>query len=111
MSAPAPLAYQYLRYSDDSQADGDSVRRQNEARDSWLREHPHVRLDTSMKFEDRGVSAFRDKLLSDPNSGLSDFFSKVHTGRICKGSYLLVENLDRLSRQGGLKALNTLIDL
>lgn len=91
-------AYSYLRFSSPEQERGDSLRRQREMRDGWLKRHPKVTLDTSLTLEDRGVSALRGKHRSDRHA-LGQFVQMVHTGRVAKGSFLLVENLDRLSRE------------
>ena len=46
-----PLCYGCVRYSRDSQADGDSVRRQRDAILAWIkRQRGDVQLDTSLSF-------------------------------------------------------------
>lgn len=98
--SPAPaLAYSYLRFSSDAQAEGDSVRRQTELRAGWLRRNPHARLDTSLTLEDRGVSGFRGDHRNNKKHALAQFLDLVERGRIPAGSYLIVENLDRLTRE------------
>jgi hypothetical protein len=46
MSVPSQkspqLAFSYLRFSSDAQADGDSVRRQTALRDAWLEPVMHL---------------------------------------------------------------------
>jgi DNA invertase Pin-like site-specific DNA recombinase len=90
-------AYSYLRFSSDPQADGDTERRQTEARDAWLKRHPSVQLDTSLK-PDRGVSGYRGKHRRGKH-GLAQFLDRVERQRVSPGSYLIVENLDRLTRE------------
>ncbi|HET6573039.1 MAG TPA: recombinase family protein [Fimbriiglobus sp.] len=96
---PPAIAYSYLRYSSPAQSDGDSVRRQTALRDSWLSRNPHVRLDSALKMEDRGVSGFRGEHRTNRKHALSQFMDEVERGRVPGGSYLIVENLDRLTRE------------
>lgn len=94
-----PRAYSYLRFSHDSQSAGDSVRRQHALRDGWLRRHG-VPLDTGLTLEDRGTSAFAGAHRGNPDRhALAAFLSLVEAGQVERGSFLLVENLDRLSRE------------
>jgi DNA invertase Pin-like site-specific DNA recombinase len=92
----SPLAYSYIRFSSRAQEEGDSFRRQTEAAETWCRENK-VALDTSLRFEDRGRSAYR-KHHTD-RAALSEFRRLVAEGRIRPGSFLIVEALDRLSRE------------
>jgi hypothetical protein len=41
-----------LRFSTPEQRNGDSLRRQREYRDAWLKRHPDVTLDTSLRLTD-----------------------------------------------------------
>ncbi|HVK16577.1 MAG TPA: recombinase family protein [Fimbriiglobus sp.] len=98
---PAPTAYSYIRFSSPNQADGDSVRRQTAKRDAWL-ERNGVRLKSSLTLRDEGVSGFHGLHRHKGNSdryGLACFLALVEAGKIARGSYLIVENLDRLSRE------------
>jgi DNA invertase Pin-like site-specific DNA recombinase len=106
------LAFSYLRFSSPEQAKGDSVRRQTEARDAWLLRHPSVSLDTSVTLHDKGVSGFTGKHRENPDRhALAAFLKLVEFGRIPEGSYLVLENLDRLSREHIRPALTLLLNL
>jgi DNA invertase Pin-like site-specific DNA recombinase len=106
-----PIAYSYVRFSNPSQGDGDSTRRQAELRDSWLKRNGAT-LDTSLTLEDRGVSGFTGKHRSNPDRhALAAFLKLVEDGKVPKGSYLIVESLDRLSREHVRPALSLLLDL
>jgi DNA invertase Pin-like site-specific DNA recombinase len=94
---PEALAYSYLRYSHPDQRKGNTVQRQTEARDAWLEAHPGVVLDTELRMSDEGRSGFRRKKWD--TYALAEFVEHVKAGRVLPGSYLLVENLDRLSRE------------
>jgi DNA invertase Pin-like site-specific DNA recombinase len=95
----SPLAYSYLRFSSPAQADGDSVRRQTALRDGWLKRNPSVRLDPTLRLEDRGVSGYRGEHRTNRRHALASFLDLVERGRVPAGSYLIVENLDRLTRE------------
>src|SRR5262252_2447747 len=98
-TTPVTVAFSYLRFSDPVQSDGDSVRRQTDLRSRWLDRHPDVRLDTTVKLADEGVSAYRGRHRTNPRHALAQFLDLVNRGRIPTGSILLIENMDRLSRE------------
>jgi DNA invertase Pin-like site-specific DNA recombinase len=106
-----PLAYSYLRYSTPGQSEGDSVRRQTDLRDAWLKKHPEVRLDTSLRMIDAGVSGFKGEHRKNKKHALASFLDLVERGRVTAGSYLIVENLDRLSREHPLKVVGLVAGL
>ena len=95
MSGQRPKAYSYLRFSTPDQMKGDSFRRQAEMASAYAERHG-LDLDEGLTFHDLGVSAFRGKNVVE--GALGQFISAVNDGRVQPGSYLLVENLDRLSR-------------
>jgi DNA invertase Pin-like site-specific DNA recombinase len=90
------LAYSYIRLSTPEQALGDSVRRQLDATSRFAEQHG-LQLDQSLR--DIGKSAFRGKNSSGSEAALAHFLGMVADRRIPVGSYLIVESLDRLSRQ------------
>jgi DNA invertase Pin-like site-specific DNA recombinase len=106
------LAYSYLRFSHPEQEKGDSQRRQNAARDEWLKRHPGVKLDESLTLADKGVSGFTGQHRTNPDRhALAAFLRLVQEGRVPEGSFLIVENLDRLSREDIIPALSLCLDL
>jgi DNA invertase Pin-like site-specific DNA recombinase len=106
----APMAYSWLRFSGVRQERGDSIRRQTELRDDWLKRHPDLPLDTSLTLRGLGVSAFRGKQRNDKD-GLGAFLKACDDGRVPRGSYLIIENLDRLSREDERTALRLWMDI
>ena len=98
-----PKAYSYIRFSSAEQARGDSLRRQTEAALAYAKQH-NLDLDESLTFRDLGVSAFRGRHAVE--GALAAFIKAVDNGKVEPGSYLLVENLDRLSRDRIMPALN-----
>jgi len=97
-------AYSYIRFSTAIQKQGDSERRQIQLAEDYVREHPELILDNTLMMQDSGVSAWKG--INRIKGALGRFLEKVKEGEIERGSYLLVEHLDRLSRQDVLKALN-----
>jgi DNA invertase Pin-like site-specific DNA recombinase len=110
-AALPPIAFSYLRFSSKKQGDGDSIRRQEELRDDWIAKEGAV-LDSSLNMRDEGVSAFtgQHRINADRNC-LAAFLELVRRGRIPRGSYLVVESLDRLSREHIRPALTLLLNL
>lgn len=91
-----PKAYSYIRMSTELQLKGDSLRRQTEASRRYADEQGLELID-DFKLEDIGVSAFHGR---NANQGaLARFLTLCHEGEIPSGSYLIVESLDRISRQ------------
>lgn len=109
-STPA-TAYSYLRFSSPEQSKGDSVRRQTELRDQWL-DRNGVMLNTTLTLRDEGISGFSGKHRENPDRhALATFLELVNAGRIARGSYLIVESLDRLTREHIRPALTLLLNL
>jgi DNA invertase Pin-like site-specific DNA recombinase len=103
--------FSYDRFSHPSQADGDSVRRQTAKRNGWLKKHG-AKLDTSLTLQDKGVSAFTGEHRTNPDRhALAAFLELVRQGRIPRGAYLIVENLDRLTREDIQPALLLVLGL
>jgi DNA invertase Pin-like site-specific DNA recombinase len=92
-----PLAYSYIRFSSAQQSIGDSLRRQVELTESYCAEHGLTLVrDSAYLYRDLGVSAFRGK--NSETGALSEFIAAVNSGIVPQGSYLIIENFDRLSR-------------
>ena len=106
-----PIAFSYLRFSSPEQARGDSIRRQTEATDAWCERHGAT-LDKSLTLRDEGVSAFKGKHRENPDThALASFLNAVKADRVPAGSFLVVESLDRLSREKIRPALTLLLNL
>ncbi|EHE0024982.1 recombinase family protein [Vibrio cholerae] len=100
MSHPVK-AYSYIRFSTPKQAQGDSYRRQLQQAMDYCAEH-NLQLDDKT-IDDFGTSAFRGANMTE--GALGRFVDAVKLGEIEQGSYLLVESVDRLSRQAVEEAL------
>jgi DNA invertase Pin-like site-specific DNA recombinase len=101
-------AFSYLRFSSAKQMKGDSRRRQTEFAESICKKHGWV-LDDSLNLQDLGVSAYRSKNVRV--GALAEFLEAVQSGRVSRGSILIVENIDRLSRNKVGVALQLFIQL
>lgn len=104
-----PKAYSYIRFSTKEQAKGHSLKRQTEMREAYLAKRPDLTLDTSLTLEDMGVSAFKGTNADEGNLG--SFIRAIEAGIVPKGSYLLIESLDRLSRAKVQIALNLFLSI
>lgn len=89
-------AIAYVRFSNASQQYGDSLRRQNALISEWLSQHPDYELDDTT-YQDLGLSAYSG--MNATRGALYDFLDAVEHGYIAAGTVLLVESLDRLSRE------------
>ena len=89
----APMTISYIRFSSAIQAQGDSLRRQSALAERWCQANGATLSDT---VTDLGVSAFKG---DNTRAGLAVFLDAVKGGTIPPGTILLIENLDRLSRQ------------
>jgi DNA invertase Pin-like site-specific DNA recombinase len=96
-----PKAYSYKRFSTPAQAQGDSLRRQTAMAQAWA-DREGVPLDTELNLTDEGVSAYTGA--NRAVGALGAFLQAVREGVVPKGSWLLVENLDRLSREPAVDA-------
>jgi DNA invertase Pin-like site-specific DNA recombinase len=107
MAPKRPLAYSYIRISSDPQLRGDSLRRQLEASNRYAAEHD---LDLVEDMRDLGVSGFTGANIG-PEGALGRFLVAVRSNRVPRGSFILVENLDRLSREDPHRALGPFLEI
>jgi DNA invertase Pin-like site-specific DNA recombinase len=108
MNGKRPLAYSYIRMSTDLQLKGDSRRRQLEKSTAYASEHK-LQLADDAQLEDIGISAFRGANVRD--GALGGFLEAVKKGQVERGSFLLVESLDRISRQEVRKSLSLFLGI
>ena len=103
-----PRAYSYIRFSTPEQAAGDSLRRQTELSENYAEKHKLV-FDKSLDLHDKGLSAFCGA--NRKKGALAVFLRAVEHGIVKPGSYLLVESLDRLSRDTLSEQMSLFMDL
>ncbi|WP_422135213.1 recombinase family protein [Endozoicomonas sp. ALD040] len=96
-------AYSYRRFSSKKQSKGTSLTRQTKASQEFAKRHGWTLSDTT--FNDLGVSAFNGNNVE--RGQLSDFLQAVQSGAIATPCVLIVESLDRVSRDKLSQALST----
>jgi DNA invertase Pin-like site-specific DNA recombinase len=101
-------AYSYIRFSSAKQLKGDSIERQTKLSENYALKHG-LELDTELNMRDLGISAYDRSNLK--KGALGQFLRLVEEGRIPRGSFLLVESLDRLSRDKVMDALGIFLDI
>ena len=101
------LAYSYIRFSSKSQELGASLKRQLKLAQAYAAEHK-LTLDDHT-YRDLGVSAWKGKNKTDGKLGM--FLAALEKGTIKPGSYLLIEALDRLSREDVDNALRQFLNI
>jgi len=108
MRTQTRIAYSYIRFSTPKQRLGNSRRRQLEQAEQYCKEN-NLALDTTLKMTDDGISAFKgDNLL---RGRLGEFMRLVDEKKVRPGSVLIVENIDRLTRQNVLDAQELFISI
>ena len=111
MITPGTKAYSYIRFSTPEQAKGDSYRRQRAAAENYcLQNGLELVKNEDYLFFDRGRSAFKGRHLDDTGQ-LARFLKYVQDGTIEPGSVLIIESLDRLSREHVSEALPRFLDI
>ncbi len=103
--APAARVYSYIRFSTPEQKLGDSERRQVEKAKAWAK-RKGLTLDETLV--DEGRSGFKGTHRKQGHLGR--FLARVLAGDVPRGSYLVVENADRLSREGLVTTVVEVID-
>lgn len=91
-----PRVYSYIRFSSPRQKLGDSKRRQLDATRDWASERG-LEVDESLLMVDESLSGFTGA--HKQKGALGSFLREVEGGRVPRGSILVVESLDRLSRE------------
>lgn len=100
------MVISYLRFSTAEQVKGDSTRRQLDMSEKYAADRG---WEINSNLSDKGISAFRG---SNATTGaLSKLLKLVEEKRIPRGSVLLVESLDRLSRNDIEEALELFMSL
>lgn len=98
----------YTRFSTLVQSKGQSLRRQEEKAEKWAAKHG-MELDDSLRLRDLGVSAWSGANVE--TGALAQLLAMVRSDKIAPGSILLIEAMDRLTRQGLDEAIPLFIEL
>jgi DNA invertase Pin-like site-specific DNA recombinase len=101
-----PRVYSYIRFSSKEQAEGDSERRQIAKAKAYAASRvPPLPFDEMTRMFDPGFSAFRGK--HKEKGALGIFLEAVQAGKIAPGSVLVIERLNRLTREDFFSAIDT----
>ena len=101
-------AISYIRFSTPKQEHGFSLVRQLQGTRNFCKRHNLV-LDEKLTIKDLGKSAFHGKNADSGN--LSTFLEAVRNNKIPKNVVLVVEALDRISRNNVIEATHLLTDI
>lgn len=104
-----PVGYSYTRFSGMGQSKGNTEKRQSqgwdagrfvESPEAWCNKHGYT-LDTALRFRDRGKSGYHGWNIQKGKvrGALGQFLDLIDDGTIQSGSVLIVEHLDRITRQ------------
>jgi hypothetical protein len=106
-------AYSYTRFSSIGQKGNNSTDRQIEEGRAWYAEHiAPLGIPLDETFTDSARSAYKGEHVGK-HGDLGRFVAAIQSGAVSKGSILIAENLDRISRQGpkiGRKLLEKIVD-
>ncbi|KAA8552157.1 recombinase family protein [Pseudomonas marginalis] len=106
-----PKVFSYVRFSSAKQSTGDSKARQLKSAKAFADEHGYELADPKdYLFFDAGRSAYKGRHLDDTGE-LARFLAFVEDGTVPTGSILVIESLDRLSRERVRDALPRFLDL
>ncbi|WP_105215769.1 recombinase family protein [Pseudoalteromonas sp. T1lg22] len=100
-AAGKPLLYSYIRFSTIEQAKGHSLSRQLSFAKEVAKEKG-LELDDSLTMRDQGLSAYHKANIT--RGALGVFLAAVEQGKVPKGSILVIESLDRISRAAPLES-------
>lgn len=99
-------AIAYVRYSSAVQGDGDSVERQISPLEAFERRF-NVKVEEI--FKDEGVSSYSGDNIK--KGRFSEILEKIENEEIKKGDFLVIESIDRISRQELNKTAKILQDI
>jgi hypothetical protein len=102
------IAYSYGRFSDASQALGDSKRRQLASARKWCDEKGY--LLSNRQFFDAGKSGFYGENFKE-DGALTLFINEHKDGKLEKDCCLLIDSADRFSRLPTAKAVKAFLDI
>ncbi len=105
--SPPHSAISYARFSSGRQSRGSSIERQRAAFEHWL--SAHADLYKARYLQDEGVSAYRGK--NAAYGDLGRFLSLIEQKVIKAGDVLVVEAIDRLSRQSTIDSFDLIKEI
>lgn len=106
--SPNPEVYSYRRFSNIEQEKGTSLARQDKYAYE-IAEKYGLTVNEDLILTDKGLSAFHAEHKTKGAFGV--FLSLVKSNHIKPGSFLIIESLDRMSREQVIQAQSTLNEL
>jgi DNA invertase Pin-like site-specific DNA recombinase len=105
-ASPGRIAYAYNRISSGQQRQGGGIERQEVMARAWCLDHGY-QLDDQLDLSDAGISAYRGDHLR--RGALGRFLQLAEANQLGPDPVLLVEAIDRLSRQEPIDALERVV--
>ncbi len=103
-------AISYFRVSSEKQLRGEGLRRQREGNHNWIAKHPELNIRVDDEKTDEARSAWKADHIKE-GGALGSVFRQVQSGVLGPPLMLIVEHLDRLSRQNPWQAQEQLAGL
>src|SRR5271155_2053498 len=98
-----PMAHSYIRFSTLEQRKGGSEKRQVD-KSKKICEQQGWQLDDKLTLMDLGVSAYRGRHAR--TGALKGFIDAIKLGEVKTGRYLIIEKINRLTRQSFFDAID-----
>jgi DNA invertase Pin-like site-specific DNA recombinase len=92
-------AISYARVSSERQLSGEGLRRQRKGNLDWIASHPEYRIRLDEEASDAARSAWKGDHVFKKDAALGKLLDMVEAGELRPPLMLIVEALDRLSRE------------
>ena len=89
----------YGRVSSPAQLHGEGLRRQREVIAEWIAKHPELNLRIDAELEEKARSAWRGDHATKDDAALASILKQVENGELQPPLLLIMESLDRFSRE------------
>ena len=90
---------------------GEGMRRQHQGIFDWIAKHPKLNLRVAPMLEEKARSAWKGDHATKDGAALASIVKQVENGELVPPLLLIMESLDRFSREDLLLAAKRLIDL
>jgi DNA invertase Pin-like site-specific DNA recombinase len=104
-------AISYARVSNERQLRGEGMRRQLKGTREWIEKHPELRIRLDLELSDAARSAWKGDHVTKDDAALGKLLKMVETDELRPPLMVIVEALDRLSRQNPWQAQSQLAGL
>lgn len=112
MAAGTPIpAISYARVSSEKQLHGEGLKRQGKGTHAWIAKHPEYGIRLDIEATDRARSAWKGDHIARKDAALGKLLAMVESGELRPPLMLIVEALDRFSRENKWQANSRLSGL